>query len=132
MDQNNQKLAKEWFYSANSDFLYAEIGLNQEQIFPQVAFLSQQIAEKYLHGFMVLNGFKPPRVHELPKLLYECIRINPHLEILQDACEILSGFYFETRYPPDMHEYSKAELADAYAKARNIKEIIDSENKKQQ
>jgi HEPN domain-containing protein len=131
MDQNNQKLAKEWFDSANSDFLYAKIGLKQKQIFPQVAFLSQQIAEKYLKGFMVLNGAKPPRVHELPKLLYECIRINSRLEVLQDACEILSGFYIETRYPPDMPEYSKAELADAFAKARKIKEIIDSEIKNQ-
>jgi hypothetical protein len=48
-------------------------------------------------------------------------------QILQDACEILSGFYIESRYPPDMPEYSKAELADAFSKAKTIKEIIDSE-----
>ena len=127
MDQNSQKLAKEWFDSANSDFLYAEIGLKQEYIFPQVAFLSQQIAEKYLKGFLTLNGVKPLRIHDLPKLLSECIRINPHLRILQDASELLSGFYIETRYPPDMPEYSKAEISEAFAKAKIIKETIESE-----
>ena len=80
MDQNRQKLAKEWFDSANSDFLYAEIGLKHKLIFPQIAFLSQQIAEKYLKGFLVLHGIKPPRVHDLPILLQECSRINSHLE----------------------------------------------------
>ena len=127
MDQNNQKLAQEWFDSAKSDFLYAQPGLKQKHNFTQVAFLTQQIGEKYLKGFLVLSGVKPLRIHELPKLLYECIKINPHLEILQDACEIISGFYIETRYPPDMPEYSKEEIAEAFNKAALIKVTIESE-----
>jgi HEPN domain-containing protein len=125
MDQNNKILAKEWFDSAKSDFLYAEIGLKQDIVFPQVAFLSQQIAEKSLKGFLVFNHVNPPRIHELPKLLFECIKINSALANLQDACELLSGFYIETRYPPDMPEYSKMEIAEALQNARLIKEKIE-------
>jgi len=51
VDQNSQKLAKEGFDSANSDFLNGEIDLKQKLIFPQVTFHSQQIAEKYLKVF---------------------------------------------------------------------------------
>jgi len=131
MDPNNQKLAREWFDSGKSDFLYAQIGLKEEQVFPQVAFLSQQIAEKYLiKGFLTLYGIKPPRVHELPKLLQECARINPEMDNLQDACELLSGFYIETRYPPDMPEYSKNDIAEAFAQAKMIKEAIEDQIKK--
>lgn len=41
MDKKNLKLAKEWFDSADNDFNYARIGLKEDQIFPQIAFLSQ-------------------------------------------------------------------------------------------
>ena len=125
MNQNNKDLAKEWFYSANSDFQYAEVGLKEDKIFPQVAFLSQQIAEKFLKGYLVLNGNKPTRVHELPKILDECVKINPNLEKLRDACELLTGFYVETRYPPDIPDYTKEEITDSFDKARLIKETIE-------
>ena len=54
MDKRNKTLADEWFKAAKSDFQYAEMGVRQEIIFPQVAFLSQQAAEKYLKGVLVL------------------------------------------------------------------------------
>ena len=125
MNPNNKDLAKEWFESANSDFQYAEVGLKEEKIFPQIAFLSQQIAEKFLKGFLVLNDNKPTRVHELPKILDECVKINADLENLRDACELLTGFYIETRYPPDIPEYTKEEISEAFEKARFVKETIE-------
>ncbi len=126
MNPNNQILAKEWFKSGLSDFNYAEVGLKEGQIFPQIAFLSQQVAEKYLKGFLVLNNTEPPRIHELPKLLDLCIKINSQLEKLRDACELLTGFYIETRYPPDIPNYSKIEITEAFNNAKFIKEEIES------
>lgn len=125
MALNNQVLAKEWFVLGESDLNYAEIGLREEKIFPQVAFLSQQTAEKYLKGFLVLNGIEPPRIHELPKLLDECVILKPKLEKLRDACELLTGFYVETRYPSDILDYSKEELKEVFEKAKAVKETID-------
>jgi len=60
-----------------------------------------------LKGFLVFNKVAPPRIHELPKLLDECVKINPSLEKLRDACELLAGFYIESRYPPDIPDYTK-------------------------
>jgi len=125
MNQNSVSLAKEWFGSAISDYNYAQVGLKEKQIFPQIAFLSQQIAEKFLKGFLIINGVKPTRIHELPKILDECIEINKELEKLRDACELLTGFYVETRYPPDIPEYTKEEIVEAFEKATLIKETIE-------
>jgi len=120
MNQNNKSLAKEWFDSADSDFQYAQLGLKEDRIFPQVAFLSQQIAEKILKGYLVLNDRKPPRFHELPKILDDCVKINQDLEKLRDACELLTGFYVETRYPPDIPEYTKGEISESFEKAKFV------------
>lgn len=123
---NRIKLAREWFDAANSDYLYAQIGLKEVDVFPQVAFLSQQVAEKLLKGYLIFKGKEPPRIHDLPKLLDECIKFAPELEELRDACELLSGFYVEVRYPPDIPDYTKEEIEEAFAAATLVREKIRS------
>jgi HEPN domain-containing protein len=126
MNPNSKALADEWFKSGLSDLSYAEIGLNEVEIFPQVAFLSQQVAEKFLKGFLTLNDVEPPRTHELPNLLDMSVKIKPELENLRDACELLAGFYIETRYPPDIPDYTKEEISEVFEKAKFVKEAIES------
>lgn len=125
MDEKSKILANEWFNSARSDYQYAEVGLNEKQVFPQIAFLSQQIAEKFLKGFLILHGIEPPRIHDLPKLLDECIKSSPELEDIRDDCELLTGFYIESRYPPDIPEYTKEEIKNSFGKATKIKETVE-------
>lgn len=125
MDKTRKILADEWFNSALSDCAYAQLGLKEEVIFPQVALLSQQVAEKFLKGFLILSGIEPPRIHDLPKLLDECIKVSSELEKLRDACELLTGFYIESRYPPDIPNYTKEEIIDAFEKAKSVKDIME-------
>lgn len=124
MDEKQKQLAQEWFDAALNDYQYAEIGLREDYVFPQVAFLSQQVAEKMLKGFLTLNAIEPPRSHDLTKLLDECGKIKPELEDLREACETLTGFYIEVRYPPDIPQYSKAEIQEAFDNATRVKEAI--------
>ena len=125
MDEKSVKLAKEWFESAASDFEYAKIGLKQEIVYPQIAFLCQQSAEKYLKGFLVLHKVEPPRIHDLPKLLDTCKKIDSELEDLREACELLTGFYIEARYPPDIPDYSKKDIEVAFDNAEIVKDGIE-------
>ncbi|MBI3577666.1 HEPN domain-containing protein [Candidatus Gottesmanbacteria bacterium] len=125
MDDHKKILANEWFDAAVSDYHYAEVGLREERIYPQIGFLSQQVAEKFLKGFLILHGIEPPRIHELPTLLDYCVKINSEFENLRDACELLTGFYVESRYPPDQPDYSKEEIVEAFRNARLIKETIE-------
>lgn len=124
MDDKQKQLAQEWFDGALSDYQYAAMGLKQDNVFPQVAFLSQQVAEKLLKGFLILHGIEPPRIHDLTKLLDECVKIKPELESLRDTCESLTGFYIEVRYPPDIPQYSKAEIQEAFNHATQVKDTI--------
>lgn len=121
-----QELANEWFQSGESDYKYAKVGIEEEIIFPQVAFLSQQVVEKYLKGFLVLHSVKPPRIHDLTKLLDKCVSIEPELEILRDGCELLTGFYIETRYPPDIPNYTKVEITEAFEAGKRVKKTIEN------
>ena len=128
MDDKHKQIAKEWFDVALSDYQYAQIGLKEDVVFPQVAFLSQQVAEKLLKGYLVLNNTEPQHMHDLTKLLDECIKQNPELEKLRDACETLTGFYIEVRYPPDIPEYTKTEIQEAFDCATKIKDAINKLN----
>lgn len=124
MDDKQRKLAQEWFDAAESDLRYAEVGLKEESVFPQVAFFSQQVAEKMLKGFLVLHKNEPPRIHDLTRLLEMCVKIEPKLEQLRDSCEVLTGFYIEVRYPPDIPNYSKTEIQEAFNHATRAKNAI--------
>lgn len=124
MDDKQKKLAQEWFDSAESDLKYAEIGLKENSIFPQVVFLSQQVAEKMLKGFLMLNKIEPPRIHDLTRLLDQSSKIKAELEELRDSCEALTGFYIEVRYPPDIPQYSKTEIQEAFNHAGKIRDVI--------
>ena len=125
MQVDSQKLANEWFESGLSDYKYAKVGLKEEEVYPQIAFLSQQIAEKYLKGFLILNGINIQKIHELPKLLDEGVKFNGELEKIRDACELLTGFYTEVRYPPDIPDYTKDEILEAFNNAELVKNTIE-------
>jgi HEPN domain-containing protein len=125
MQIDSKQLAKEWFAAALSDYNYAQVGLKEDEVYPQIAFLSQQIAEKYLKGYLILNGINIQKVHELPKLLDECVKIDSSLEKIRDACELLTGFYTEVRYPPDIPDYTKDEILEAFNNAKSIKEVVE-------
>jgi glycerophosphoryl diester phosphodiesterase len=58
-------------------------------------------------------------------MLDECVKILPILEQIRDACELLTGFYIETRYPPDIPDYTKEEIIIAFDNAKLVKEIIE-------
>jgi len=125
MDKKTKQLAQEWLKAAKSDYQYARVGIEEKKVFPQIAFLAQQSVEKFLKAFLVFHRVEPPRIHELPKLLDECVRIEPKLKKLRDACELLTGFYIEARYPPDIPEYSRTEILEAFKSAQKVKEKIE-------
>lgn len=121
----DQLLAQEWFATAISDYQYAAIGLKAREVFPQIAFLSQQVAEKFLKGFLTLHQMEPPRIHDLTKLLDECVKLQPELQTLRDACEALTGFYIEVRYPPELPTFTKADMQQAFDYATQVKQVIE-------
>ena len=109
-NNNRKKLAGEWFSKAGDDYKSAKVVLEEGGYYGTTCFLSQQIAEKYLKGFLVFHNKKFQKIHDLVKLLNECKKVDKSFKKLEEECILLNEYYIETRYPLDAPiDYSKEE-----------------------
>lgn len=53
----------------------------------------QQSLEYYLMAFLLQNGWKLRKVHELDSLLDDAVKYNSELKIFQDLCKRVSAYY---------------------------------------
>jgi HEPN domain-containing protein len=66
---DNKDVAKEWFKIAEADLYSAEFLQNMQSIpIEIICYHCQQSAEKYLKGFLALNGEEIKRTHDLVTL----------------------------------------------------------------
>lgn len=120
-----KKLASEWFSKARDDELSAEdILKDREGAASTVCFLSQQMAEKYLKGYLVFKEKEFPKIHDLARLLKLCGYLDPEFVKLAQEAQYLRPFYIATRYPGDYPEFSFEIAEDAFKKAMVIKEFV--------
>ena len=125
MKKNNKNLAQEWFEKAKDDERSIEAILKNGGSFSTACFLSQQMAEKYLKGFLVYHNKRFPKIHDLLDLSRRCEEIDPEFKHLKEDLLILNDYYIATRYPGDWPEkYSKKEAKEAQKKAKEIKQFI--------
>jgi HEPN domain-containing protein len=124
-NKKNPQLAKEWFLRAQDDELSIKDILEDRQGSPNtVCFLSQQMAEKYLKGFLVFHRKRFPKIHHLDKLLNLAKKIDDQFENLRKEAEELSEFYITTRYPGDYPQFTFKDAEKAFKGALKIKEFI--------
>ncbi len=122
---NYQKLAQEWFRLAEDDFLFAKAGYKETKISRSACFLSQQVAEKYLKGFLVCRGIEPLRIHLLLQLLDKIAEIDFSFKKIRDDCHLLDNYYNPARYPDDMSlEYSPRQAQEALKAAERIRDFV--------
>lgn len=122
---NNLELAKEWFLRAQDDELSIKDILEDRQGSPNtVCFLSQQMAEKYLKGFLVFSKKRFPKIHHLDRLVALCKEIDSQFEKLRSDAEELSEFYISTRYPGDYRQFSFKDAEEAFKKALKMKDLV--------
>lgn len=124
-NKNNKLLAEEWFKKARDDYKSAKVVLEEGGYYGTTCFLAQQMAEKYLKGFLVYGGWKLEKMHDLIKLLNECKKITSDFDVLKEECLLLNDYYIETRYPLDTPvDYSKKEAREALVAAETIGKFI--------
>jgi HEPN domain-containing protein len=112
MDEGLKLAALEWFQRGDHDLETAQLLYEEQGYTDIIAFHTQQAIEKYLKGYLILKGQRPPRVHELDTLLNLVSRIEPDLYTPYiDLCEKATRYYIEERYPPGPPaEYSREEI----------------------
>lgn len=115
---------QEWKRFADDDEELIIIALREKGPANPICFHAQQIAEKYLKGFLAYHKQPPIKSHNLTQLLTLCIQIDPKLLDLEETNIQLSAFYVETRYPGDAPEFTLAEAKKAYEDALHIEQVI--------
>ncbi|OGD66206.1 hypothetical protein A3F08_03125 [Candidatus Berkelbacteria bacterium RIFCSPHIGHO2_12_FULL_36_9] len=122
---NLKKLATEWFLKARDDELSAkDILTNKEGAASTVCFLSQQMAEKYLKGYLVFKEERFPKIHDLDRLVKLCQKIDSNFQKIKNNARYLSDFYVATRYPGDYPQFNFEQAEQAFQKALKIKKIV--------
>lgn len=87
----------DWLRIAEKDLNRAEYLLEDD---PELAgFCLQQGAEKLLKAFLLSQGWKLRRTHNLDTLLDDAITYDPTLEGFRLVCQKATAFYFVERYP---------------------------------
>lgn len=125
MSQND--LVKKWLEKANEDFGFSNSYLEDMEAgyHPQICFHFQQSAEKYLKAYIVANKLEFRKIHDLPALLKICEKHDKTLNCLFEACEFLTDFYVDTRYPVQWPaEISRKEAERARDSAAMIRNTI--------
>jgi len=125
MDKAFKKQAEEWFERGLHDIETAQLLYDERGYTDSIAYHIQQAIEKYLKGYLVMHGKKPPKIHELDTLLNHIAGFDDSFNGFLDLCEKASRYYIDDRYPPGPiveYEYSeiKADLERAWELIRNI------------
>lgn len=117
------KIVQEWFEKGQKDFQDAEFLLKNSRAKESISFHIQQAAEKYLKGFLIYNGWRLEKVHDLIKLLEEATKFNKSFIRFIKPMRKITNFYFESRYPVGYEvEYTIQELNEAI---KQTKDMID-------
>ena len=88
----------DWLRIAEKDLQRAEHLLEIHDA-EAAGFYLQQAIEKFLKAFLLSNGWKLERIHDLEALLNDALVYNSSLDEFRSACQKITAFYFVERYP---------------------------------
>jgi HEPN domain-containing protein len=121
--RNLRDLALGWFSKADSDLTTAQVMLGSTGPYDTACFHSQQAVEKYLKGFLALNGETIPRTHDLIELNRLCAVLSSNWQVDEQALSELMPFAVEARY--DLGFFPDQETAaNALALAKQARDCV--------
>jgi len=99
MSNSGSVVSAEWFVLGDQDVESAQILLTEDGPLPVVAFHLQQAIEKYLKGYLLVQGWQLRRVHDLEVLIQEAVAVDGDFAAFLGDCQRITEFYIESRYP---------------------------------
>ena len=117
-------LTMEWINKAEGDYVTAgrESRVRHNPNYDIVCFLSQQMAEKYLKGFLQEHGIAFPRTHNLMTLLNLCLPIEPMIDLQRPNLDLLNDYSVDYRYPGEWADRNEAR--QAYRAATDVRTFM--------
>lgn len=121
---DHKRVAQEWFQYANTDFEAANF-LQTMRPMPLeiICYHCQQSAEKYLKGFIALNGGVVQKTHDLVALNKVCSGYSANFQEIVEECINLTDFGVQARYPFHM-EITEEDMLLALKSAKVIKDFV--------
>ncbi len=115
---------KLWFERADDNLKWASDNLVDGN-YPLVCFLSQQAVELVLKGYLYLKETIPTKTHSLVNLSEICMKQGLELpEVMVKYLDILTDYYFESRYP-DMLDIDLDDEKVAMEALESAKRIVE-------
>ncbi len=129
LDEGLKEQAGAWFERGSHDIETAQLLLDRQGYTDIIAFHIHQAVEKYLKGYLVVNGKRPQDTHELRLLIKEAVELDDGLGGYVEFCDKITGYYANECYPSGpLVEHSYKELAgdlrDAWDLTNRIKETL--------
>ncbi len=118
------KYVQDWFTLAEDDLLTSRTLLDQKVSNNQACFHCQQVAKKYLKGFLAYREKHIRKIHDIEILLSYCKEIDSSFEELSHDAFYLTQLYLTSRYPDDYQEFSYEEAERAYQAALKVKDFV--------
>jgi HEPN domain-containing protein len=114
-----------WRLKTEEDFTAASILAEHGGPAATICFLCQQVAEKYLKGYLLFRGQPPKRVHHLDVPLEDCMALDDSFQRLVDDAVFLKRYYIESRYPDDLpQDIRSEEAAEAIVAASHLRDSV--------
>jgi len=129
MKNKDSKNLEDWFKKADNDLVFAKAGFKETKIPSIACFLSQQVVEKTLKGFLLSKDKSFKKTHNLINLLDKCVLSNEELGKFYEACRKLNKYYNPARYPDDVFiDYTEEDATEALELAEKITLFIKKLN----
>ena len=109
----------EWLEKAEQDLRRVSRRLREGDT-EDAAFHLQQAIEKFLKGFLLSNGWKLKKIHDLEALLDDAVHVTPELERYRALCQQVTGYYLAERYPSVGEAPTSQEIRAAYRIANQL------------
>jgi len=107
---------REWLLRAGRDLAAAAHDLTAEPpSLHDVAFHSQQAAEKSFKALLTWHGKPFRKTHNLEELGQQCLEVDLELKSIVDRAVLLTDYAWKFRYPGDSEEPEPREVKDALA-----------------
>lgn len=114
-----------WFEKAEHDFVaIRRVMVGDDVPWDVVTFHAQQAAEKYLEGFLRFHDTRPPKIHDLSRLLDLCLAHDESLAPLRSGCIELTDAGYQSRYPDTTDDPGEDLAKHAIEIARRISDAI--------
>lgn len=98
MQREESRYPRDWFRIGEKELKRARNLLDLRDL-GGAGFNIQQAIEKYLKGYLLSKGWELRRIHNLEVLLNEVLVHNPSFEQFRAACQKITQYYVEERYP---------------------------------